>query len=56
MENKDLQSLKIDRTKLKKISTYAKERGYTPQRIYQLAERGEIRLVEIDGVKFIYVP
>lgn len=46
--------LKIDRTKLRKISTYAKDYGMTPQRIYQLAEEKKVVIVEIDGVKFVY--
>jgi len=50
----DIPVLKLDRTRLKKISNYAKKRGYTPQRIYQLAAEGSIKLVEIDGVKFVY--
>jgi hypothetical protein len=51
----DSKPLKIDRTKLRKISTYAKDYGYTPQRIYQLAAEKKITIVEIDGVKFIQV-
>ena len=50
-----METTKIDRTKLKKISSYAKMRGLSPQRIYQLAELGEIKLIEIDGVKFVKV-
>jgi len=49
-----MENLKIDKTKLVKISTYAKEVGFTPQRIYQLAESGDVKIVEIDGVKFVY--
>jgi hypothetical protein len=50
----DVKELKIDRTKLKKISTYAKERGLTVQRIYQLAKEGSVKIIEIDKVKFVY--
>jgi len=50
-----MENLKIDKTKLKKISTYAKEMGYTPQRIYQLAEQKEVKIIKIDGMKFVYV-
>lgn len=48
-----MDTLKIDRTKLKKISTYAKDNGITPQRVYQLIVEGKIKVVHIDGVKFI---
>jgi hypothetical protein len=50
-----METLKIDRTKLKKVSNYAKLKGFTPQRIYQLAEEGKLKLIEIDGVKFVQV-
>jgi hypothetical protein len=51
----DIQVLKVDKTRLMKISTYAKKRNLTVQRIYQLVNDGTIKIVEIDGVKFIYV-
>jgi hypothetical protein len=50
-----MQSLKVDKTKLKSISNYAKSKGLTPQRIYQLVNEGSVNLVEIDGVKFIEI-
>ncbi len=50
-----MESLKIDRSKLKRIKTYADEKGLTPQRIYQLINDGELSCTEIDGVKFILV-
>lgn len=46
--------LKIDRTRLMKISTYAKKKGLTPQRIYQLVNEGSIKIIIIDKVKFVY--
>ena len=49
-----MNELKIDRTRLKKISNYAKEKGITPQRVYQLIELGQVKMIEIDNVKFIY--
>ena len=49
----ELKSLKIDQTKLRKISTYAKDYGITPQRVYQLAAEKKIKIVEIDKVKFV---
>jgi hypothetical protein len=48
-----MESLKIDRTKLVRISTYAKQKGLTPQRIYQLRDSGDLKITEIDGVQFI---
>lgn len=48
-----MEKLKIDRTKLKKISNYAKEKGITPQRVYQLEASGDVKITEIDGVKFV---
>jgi len=48
-----MEPLKIDRTKLRKISRYAKERGLTLQRIYQMRDAGEIKITEIDGIQFV---
>lgn len=50
-----MQSLKVDKTKLKSIANYAKSKNLTPQRIYQLANEGAVNLIEIDGVKFIEI-
>ena len=50
-----MESLKIDHTKLKRIRTYALERGLTPQRIYQLIDSGELKCTLIDGIKFIQI-
>ena len=50
-----MEALKIDRTRLKKISTYAKDYGITPQRVYQLAAENKIKIIEIDRVKFVEV-
>lgn len=50
-----MENLKVDKTKLKKFSTYAKEKGFTPQRIYQLEKEKRIKVVIIDGVKFVEV-
>lgn len=48
-----MQPLKVDRTKLKTFSNYAKEKGLTPQRIYQLRDSGDLKITEIDGVQFV---
>ena len=50
-----METLKIDRTKLMKISSYAKQKGLTPQRIYQMEKEKLIKIIEIDGVKFVQV-
>ena len=47
------QPLKIDQTKLRKISTYASDYGITPQRVYQLAKEKKLTIIEIDKVKFV---
>lgn len=43
----------MDKQKLIKVSTYAKEKNISVQWVYKLIEKGELKLVEIDGVKFI---
>ena len=39
---------------LLKVSSYAKKIDKSVTWVYKLAEAGEDKLVEIDGVKFIY--
>jgi len=43
----------IDEKKLKTVRNYAKKKGVHRNWIYQLINKGEVNLVEIDGVKFI---
>ena len=43
----------VDLSKLLKLSTYAKLQGYTRGRIYQMAQAGELNVIEIDSVKFV---
>jgi hypothetical protein len=50
-----MESLKIDQTKLRKFSSYAKINGLTRQRVYQLEKDGKIKVIKIDGVKFVQV-
>jgi len=48
-----LEKLKIDKTKLITVTNYAYMKGLSRQAIYLKAKRGELKLTEIDGVKFI---
>lgn len=48
-----MNKLKVDRTKLITVTNYAKMKGLTRQAIYAQAKRNEVKLIEIDGVKFI---
>ena len=41
--------------KLIKVSTYAKQQNISVQWVYKLIEKGELKLVEIDSVKFIEI-
>ena len=43
----------IDEKKLKTVSNYARKKGFHRNWIYQLIGKGKVKLVEIDGVKFI---
>tara|TARA_R100000808_G_C2141025_1_gene148855 strand:+ start:1228 stop:1416 length:189 start_codon:yes stop_codon:yes gene_type:complete len=46
---------KMDITRLKSVKNYAdKVAKKTPQRVYQMAEEGKIKRIDIDGVAFIY--
>jgi hypothetical protein len=39
--------------KLKKVSTYAREKGISVQAVYKQIEKGELYVIKIDGIKFI---
>lgn len=43
----------IDEKKLKTVRNYAKKAGFHRNWIYQQIKTGAVKLVEIDGVKFI---
>lgn len=51
-----MQKLKIDITKLIKVSNYAKREGVERGTIYARIKAGELKVVDIDGVKFIEIP
>ena len=48
-----MEHLNIDKSKVKRISTYAKEYGITTTRVYQLEKEGKIKVIKIDGIKFV---
>jgi len=48
-----METLKIDRTKLKTVSNYSKEIGVTRQTVYNMAKEKRIKIVVIDGVQFV---
>jgi len=50
-----MEKTKVDRTQLRTFKNYAKEYGYSVQRIYQLEKEKKINIVLIDGVKFVKV-
>lgn len=45
--------MQIDSTKLKTVSNFAYEKGFTRQHVYRLIKSEEINSLEIDGVLFI---
>ena len=47
--------LKVDRSKLKTIKTYAKSQGITVQAVYKMINEDRIEIDTIDGVAFIVV-
>lgn len=47
--------MKIDINKLKTFSNFGKLKNLSRQRVYQLIEAGRFDVVEIDGVKFIFM-
>lgn len=49
-----MQTLKVDKTKLKKVSTYAKMKNVDRRTIYNWIEEGRLKKEVIDGVIFVY--
>lgn len=45
--------MKEETKDLIKISTFAKEKDVSVQSVYKWIEKGEVKSVEIDGIKFI---
>ena len=48
-----MEPVKIDRTKLKTITNYAKDENVKRQTIYARIKAGTLKAVIIDGIKFI---
>ena len=45
----------MEKTKLIKVSTYARQEGISVPAVYKRINAGSVKCVEIDGVKFIKV-
>lgn len=50
-----METLKIDRTKLKTVDNYAKYSGISKPTIYKRIREGLIKPVIIDGVTFVHI-
>lgn len=50
-----MESLKIDRTKLKTVENYSKSFGVSKPTVYKRIEQGLLKKVLIDGVTFIQI-
>jgi hypothetical protein len=48
-----METLKVDRTKLKTVANYAKDKNVTRQTIYRWARERTVSIVIIDGVHFV---
>lgn len=53
MENKSYICTDMEIQDLKRVKTYADEIKKSVTWVYKLAKNGDVKLVEIDGVKFI---
>ena len=49
------QNYKMEKSKLIKVSTYARQEGISVPAVYKRINAGSVEYVEIDGVKFIKV-
>lgn len=52
----DIQTLKVDKTKLRTFKNYAKMQGKPVQTIYRWANEGKLKIEVIDGVDFVKLP
>jgi hypothetical protein len=52
----EAKTLKVDRTKLRTITNYAKMMGVTTTTITNWIKSGMLQTEEIDGVRFIKIP
>jgi len=43
----------IDSTKLRTVTNFAEEKGFTRQHVYRLIKNGEINSLKIDGIVFV---
>lgn len=50
-----MENIKIDRTKLKSAKGYADMTGYSLVYVYRLMKQNKVKVVDIDGVKFIHL-
>ena len=50
-----MEVLKIDKTKLRTAKTYAEMTGLSIQHVYRLMNDKKVKVVSIDGVKFVQV-
>ena len=48
-----MEQLKIDQTKVKTITNYARHTGQTRQNVHALIKKGALKTVKIDGVVFV---
>ena len=49
-----MENLKIDKTKLVSVTEYAKMKGKTRQRIYQLIKSKDIKSININGLILLW--
>ena len=50
-----MNSLKIDRSKLKTVENYAKFIGVSRPTVYKRLRDGELKKITIDGVTFVHI-
>ena len=49
----EMETLKIDRTKLRTVANYAKDKGVDRQKVYYEIKIGKLKSENIDGVTFV---
>lgn len=50
-----METLKVDKTKLKTIKNYAEYKGVSVQAVYKMVRENRVYIEKIDGVTFVKV-
>ncbi len=47
--------MKVELNKLRTVTNYARDKGLSRQHVYRLVESGDITIISVDGIAFVYL-